>query len=653
MTEPDADAFEHQPIDLGSPAIRLLRILKGRGIMICCQLFQAFLKDPIPYEALSYVWSPDQRDCVIEIDGQPFWVTRALHDALLQLQLPDQDRIVWVDAICIDTNNLVERNHQVQQMKQIYQQASRVVYWLGSPTLFTDDCLYALQVLEKKSRGFACKDWTREQWLDLWKASRGNRPAQQREGLRELLDRPWFRRVWILPEVAHSHAAVVSCGKASVSARIFGIAPYLMGLQPSKHCQALLDMMPGPFRKSSWFGEKRDLATLLEYFGGNEARDPRDLIYALLSIATDDAIDYIKPDYAQNELYALKAVFRFLYRVEWDSIEAASRPTELREFCGRITHYATIALERAIEDETNWEEPITFILQQFPKLPLNFSTLLSAAKCGANASKILEILLTSGSHKRPPLPEAWYPALIKAAESNEATGKQAVEFLSKSSNQATITEDILAGQHLKPAHALHVDSDTDSCQFRIKAQENGTVLSASGARVAVLDTGLLLPSKLPETDGENEPPAAHGMEITFRTYTDSGYGTHGAKTIACSAGQACGGKEGEASRRDDSDRQTIYSDTASLQGPRIHDYVAAFADELAKALPSDFSREELQDMSGALPDILKAFASRIGYEGSGMLERLLRHLVHRYRMRVAHQILNGRNVKLTGARTGG
>lgn len=37
----------------------------------------------------------------------------------------------WIDALCIDQENLAERNHQVTQMGKIYASAYRVVSWLG------------------------------------------------------------------------------------------------------------------------------------------------------------------------------------------------------------------------------------------------------------------------------------------------------------------------------------------------------------------------------------------------------------------------------------------------------------------------------------------------------------------------------------------
>ena len=68
--------------------------------------------------------------------------------------------------------------------------------------------------------------------------------------------------IWILQEVANSQAAIVCCGGQFVSARVFAVAPFLLGLTPELRCQAVLDIMPGIFRKESWFNGKRDLPRL-------------------------------------------------------------------------------------------------------------------------------------------------------------------------------------------------------------------------------------------------------------------------------------------------------------------------------------------------------------------------------------------------------
>lgn len=66
-------------------------------------------------------------------------------------------------------------------------------------------------------------------WTHL-EASDQRHPGLERKGLEELLCRQWFRRVWILQEVAKSKAASLYRGNEFVSARIFRLAPSLLGV---------------------------------------------------------------------------------------------------------------------------------------------------------------------------------------------------------------------------------------------------------------------------------------------------------------------------------------------------------------------------------------------------------------------------------------
>ncbi|KAK3339910.1 heterokaryon incompatibility protein-domain-containing protein [Lasiosphaeria hispida] len=318
---PDSYYFTHDPIDLSGHAFRLLRILKGKGPVVCCELFQAWVRGrdvAISYDALSYVWGSPEANHVAKINGKPFRIAKNLYDALQRLQLADKDRIVWVDAICIDQSNKAEQGHQVDHMGDIYKRAAQVIYWLGLPTPSTKICLDALGMLQHELKAVSHVGWTRQQWMELWKeieARPTSFPGLQREGLLQLLDRDWFRRVWILQEVAHSQAAVVYCGAESVSARVFAIAPFLMGITPEPRCQAVLDMMPSMFRKETWSNGNRYLHMLLQSFGDNSATDPRDLVYALLGISSD-AIGHIYPDYNKTEAEVVDTVFTFLFHVK-------------------------------------------------------------------------------------------------------------------------------------------------------------------------------------------------------------------------------------------------------------------------------------------------------------------------------------------------
>jgi hypothetical protein len=67
----------------------------------------------------------------IECSGRKLNITTNLFDALKRLRLPDADRVLWVDAICINQFDLEEKNIQVPLMKDIYSKASVVLIWLG------------------------------------------------------------------------------------------------------------------------------------------------------------------------------------------------------------------------------------------------------------------------------------------------------------------------------------------------------------------------------------------------------------------------------------------------------------------------------------------------------------------------------------------
>jgi hypothetical protein len=291
--------FEYEPIDLEGHSFRLVQLSKGEDGPIQCELFDAWLhdaKNAIEYEALSYTWGGTDKPYEIEMNGGKMPITENLSLALRHLRYQHQDRIVWIDAICIDQDNDKERGHQVRQMASIYKTAERVIVWLGQATSATDLILRYMQELERETAKYACNNWkaSDKRWMDIWSSvqpvlanAHTDLISQQQEGLRILLNRSWFKRVWVIQEIANARTAEVMCGTKSVLARTFSLMPSLVGITPDPHCQAVLDIMPGPTRKNSWWTQNRDLHTLLLKFQGSEASDPRDTIYALLGISSD------------------------------------------------------------------------------------------------------------------------------------------------------------------------------------------------------------------------------------------------------------------------------------------------------------------------------------------------------------------------------
>ncbi|KAK8036107.1 HET-domain-containing protein [Apiospora rasikravindrae] len=261
--------FSYSPIDLSTDAIRLVRLCKDSFYNdIHCELVETFLRQVggIPYDALSYTWAGDPSDpsfnagvAQITMNGEKVSVTGNLLSALRHLRSRSQDRMLWIDALCIDQANDEEKEQQVGQMRLVYQHADNVLIWLELGSDGTDSLMYS-------DRRLAA-------------------------GLSVLLARPWFQRVWVLQEVACARVATVVCGVHSVSTRTFVMLPSVWRLEVDPHVRAVLELMPGPMRKDSsgsGFSENdRTLAALLKKFEHSKASVKLDRIYALLGISSD------------------------------------------------------------------------------------------------------------------------------------------------------------------------------------------------------------------------------------------------------------------------------------------------------------------------------------------------------------------------------
>jgi len=299
------EPFTYSAIDLEGlegPSFRLLRLHSGTiQTPIHCTLFDAYLNPEliIPYEALSYTWGGTEKPNSVILNERSFDVTANLHSALQHLRYENEERILWIDAICINQENLEERGHQVSHMGRIYKLAERVIVWLGPAAHMSDLIMDAMECLQRMSRGYACHNWNARdpRWQDMWREVRPLDRSAENLAVTSLLDRDWFKRVWIIQEVAHARSVLIVCGTRSVSARIFSLV--LTGTEHvNSHCQAILDIMPGPSKRDSWWGQNRDLRTLIQKFGNAHATDPRDRVYALLGISSDaHDSDILRADY--------------------------------------------------------------------------------------------------------------------------------------------------------------------------------------------------------------------------------------------------------------------------------------------------------------------------------------------------------------------
>ncbi|KAH7156179.1 heterokaryon incompatibility protein-domain-containing protein [Dactylonectria macrodidyma] len=350
--------FQYEAFDLDRPGFRLLRLQAGTG-PIRCHVFQAYLDDEslIPYESLSYCWGSNLLTDEIFVNGKVLPVTSNLAEALPHLRHVNEDRILWIDAICIDQSNVRERGHQVGCMGHIYSRAERVLIWLGYTTHLLRPLISSLKGFEKRVPPCAWRDWlyADPRWCDVWEEAQINATDRhesdhisQKDRFKLLTKMPWFSRVWILQEVAKAEKAQIGCTAGWINARSFALTSRILGLEPGIQCQAVIDIMPGLSRESSWWAEKQNLCTLLWRFRGSQASDPRDRLYALLDLASDMNIkEKIKVDYTKSEKAVIDDITSYLFNE--NACKFVIR--DIADLQQKIPNLSCMALERMILSE--------------------------------------------------------------------------------------------------------------------------------------------------------------------------------------------------------------------------------------------------------------------------------------------------------------
>lgn len=107
--------FEH--LNPAKGEIRLLRLLPGKAAdPIRCTLQVVSLNNPPKYEALSYVCGDPTATCSISLDGQSHDIYLNLDRALRGLRRHFRSRRLWADAVCINQDDIAEKNRQIPEM---------------------------------------------------------------------------------------------------------------------------------------------------------------------------------------------------------------------------------------------------------------------------------------------------------------------------------------------------------------------------------------------------------------------------------------------------------------------------------------------------------------------------------------------------------
>lgn len=234
----DHESVHGSRLDPSSMEIRLLQILPKRSLAydgpptnddiytledtVHCTMFRTSLSStiarPPSFNALSYVWGNPKEKTNIVINEAVVAVTCNLESALRHLRdhhngatggLP-----IWIDAVCINQDDIEERNQQVGSMGDIYRRAFRVFSWLGEGNEDTDWAIPLLNI------GFP--SWNNDFSTALEENPILAHPTQMRRMYGTLVfdlgSREYWHRLWILQEVMLARLTpIILCGSCSVS----------------------------------------------------------------------------------------------------------------------------------------------------------------------------------------------------------------------------------------------------------------------------------------------------------------------------------------------------------------------------------------------------------------------------------------------------
>jgi hypothetical protein len=307
---------------------RLVKILRKSMSTLSCEISHHRLETSQKYTAISYAWGDGIEKDTIKLEKTtrdehgrslrkeiPVAVPISLHGALNVLRQAHDDVYVWVDALCIDQKNTLERSEQVQLMSDIYGRAHQVAIWLGPGLNYGAAAVRLIRDLA---------------------AAKANAPAliadhsrrKDFTALVSLFERDYWKRLWVVQEVfiPKPEKIMVYCGDSKLDWTTYRTASYALrkhkrliehcfpggqdhsgGHRTSQHqlsySQVLESQGPGSLLDQSY--KQLELLDIMRQVREKLSARPLDKVYGILGLLHADIRKHFTVDYdlSVKELY--------------------------------------------------------------------------------------------------------------------------------------------------------------------------------------------------------------------------------------------------------------------------------------------------------------------------------------------------------------
>ena len=272
------------------------------------------------YTALSYVWGDPAKTKPIFIDGKEMQVTENLKNFIVAAVSRESTReqLLWIDAICINQQDIQEKSQQVRRMTEIYNKASRVHVWLHTDG-DAEKGIAAIKTIKAWAKWLEDNDLTKNQLLHTIRDTEETRALllneYERQGgiepwlqAEDFLNHVWWSRMWCVQEsTAHRRVLflysdswfdIYDLRRAAAAFRFF----YELGKVPNNLGRGFGNVDANALlwrtrHEGGYYARLLDLLRSARYY---DCSDPKDKIYAVVGFATDVHLDKIPIDYTMS-----------------------------------------------------------------------------------------------------------------------------------------------------------------------------------------------------------------------------------------------------------------------------------------------------------------------------------------------------------------
>ena len=300
----NVEQYAYRPLE-GPSWIRIVQLLpaaaredelKCRILHVNRRISDLVEARSLRYSAVSYVWGvADFSRHILVHEGEESYdmnITPAADCVLRTFRQPQVTVALWIDALCLNQSNEVEKAEQIPLMGEIFSEAEDVLVWLGPEDEHVEDALAILRIFALGGSGERTGRASYGDEVSGWvRTLASHSSAEHLPAINKLFTRTLFKRRWILQELALGQSVVVYAHttKIRLPSLQLGLANWDHWTRISKNPsldtparQAMEMILRLPSRP-------RSLLRNLWDFHLSECSDPRDNVRALLGLSLNFA----------------------------------------------------------------------------------------------------------------------------------------------------------------------------------------------------------------------------------------------------------------------------------------------------------------------------------------------------------------------------